>query len=207
MALVVLMEGGNRFRPCNQLIVMPNIVIISASVRDKRKSHRVALFFQQFIESRGDANPELLDLKAYNFPLFEERLSRMDQPEPQWAEFAGKVNMADGVIIVTPEYNGGYPASLKNVIDFMYKEWHRKPMALVAVSDGRYGGTQVVQSLQFTLWKIGAWTVPARYHVSHADKTYDERGKPSNPEIVNRFAGQFVDELMWCVEAKKKMDD
>lgn len=186
---------------------MAEIVIISSSVRDGRKSHRVSLFFQQFIESKGYDKPEILDLKEYNFPLFEERLGRMADPEPEWAEFAGKVNRADGVIIVTPEYNGGYPASLKNVIDFMYKEWRRKPMALVATSDGRYGGTQVITSLQFTLWKIGAWTVPARYHVSNVDETYDEAGRSLNPEITDRLAGRFVDELMWCVRAKQKMDE
>ncbi len=186
---------------------MADIVIISSSVRDGRKSHRVSLFFQQFMVSRGHEKPHILDLKEYNFPLFEERLGTMKDPETKWAEFAGRVNSADGVIIITPEYNGGYPASLKNVIDFMHKEWHRKPMALVAVSDGQYGGTQVITSLQFTLWKIGAWTVPARYHVSSVDQSYDEKGRSLNPEITDPQADKFVDELMWCVHAKQKMDE
>ncbi len=186
---------------------MPDIVIISSSIRDRRKSHRIALFFQQFIESRGLGQPEILDLKKYNFPLFEERLGNMKDPEPAWVEFADRVNRAEGVIIVTPEYNGGYPASLKNVIDFMYKQWHRKPMALVPVSDGQFGGTQVIQSLQFSLWKIGAWTVPARYHVSHVDTMYDEDGQSKNPQLTDRLAGRFIDELMWCVRAKEMMDE
>ncbi|MBY5956797.1 NAD(P)H-dependent oxidoreductase [Membranicola marinus] len=186
---------------------MTDIVIISSSIRDGRKSHRVALFFQQFIKSKGYETPHILDLKDYSFPLFEERLARMTDPEPKWEEFAGRINGADGVIIVTPEYNGGYPASLKNAIDFMYKEWHRKPMALAAVSDGPFAGTQVIMSLQFTLWKIGAWTVPARYHVPNVDKTYDDSGRSLNPEITDKLAGAFVDELMWCVQAKQKMDE
>jgi len=186
---------------------MADIVIISSSVRNKRKSHRIALFFQQFVESRGYGKPEILDLKKYNFPLFEERLSNMKDPEPEWLAFANRVNRAEGVIIVTPEYNGGYPASLKNVIDFMYKRWHRKPLALVAVSDGQYGGTQVIQSLQFSLWKIGAWIVPARYHVSNVDTSYSEDGQSQNPELTDRLAGKFIDELMWCIQAKQKMDE
>lgn len=182
---------------------MADIVIISSSIRQKRKSHRVALFFQQFIESRGVEKPEILDLKELNFPLFDQRLSRMKDPNPEWIAFGDRINRAEGVIIVTPEYNGGYPASLKNVIDFMYKEWHRKPMAIATVSDGQYGGTQVIQSLQFTLWKIGAWTIPVRYHVSHVDTAYDENGVSSNPELTEKLAGALLDELLWSIRAKR----
>lgn len=186
---------------------MADIIIISSSVRQERKSHRVALFFQKFIESRGLGKPEILDLMEKQFPLFDQRLSRMKNPKSEWVEFSERINRAKGVIIVTPEYNGGYPASLKNIIDFMYKEWHRKPMAIATVSDGQYGGTQVIQSLQFTLWKIGAWVVPFRYHVSHIDKSYDEEGNSANPKVTDKLAGQLVDELMWSIRAKQKMEE
>lgn len=185
---------------------MPDILIISSSIRDGRNSHRVSLFFQQFIQSRGLGNAEILDLKEYRFPLFEERLTKASNPEEKWVEASEKINKAKGLIVVTPEYNGGYPASLKNIIDFMYKEWYRKPIALAAVSDGPFGGTQVIQSLQFTLWKIGAWTVPARFHVPFADKSYDESGQPADKKLSEKLAGQFVDELLWCMEAKRRMD-
>lgn len=185
---------------------MSDILIISSSVRKRRNSHRIALFLQKYIAGRGLGEPGILDLKEYDFPLFEERLTRAEDPEEKWREASERVNRAKGVIIVTPEYNGGYPASLKNVIDFMYKEWLRKPIALAAVSDGQFGGTQVVQSLQFVLWKIGAWTVPARFHASFADKSYDEHGVPADKELSEKMAGMFVDELLWCMEAKRRMD-
>lgn len=185
---------------------MADIIIISSSVRKQRKSHRVALFFQKFIQNQGLDQPEILDLMEHQFPLFDQRLSKMKNPKPEWIAFSDRINRADGVIIVTPEYNGGYPASLKNVIDFMYKEWYRKPMAIATVSDGQYGGTQVIQSLQFSLWKIGAWTVPVRYHVSYVKESYDEHGNSYQPEITDKLAGRFVDELMWCITAKKKME-
>ena len=96
------------------------IVIISASVRIDRQSHRVALYFEQYIREHKLAEVEILDLKKYNFPLFEERLQFLVNPSPGVLEFADKVATADGIIIVTPEYNGGYPASLKNAIDLLY---------------------------------------------------------------------------------------
>lgn len=92
---------------------MPHIAIISASVRRDRKSHRAALYFKNFIESNNLASVEILDLLEYNFPLFDERLRFQPNPTPQMLDFASKVKSAEGVLIVTPEYNGGYPSSLK----------------------------------------------------------------------------------------------
>jgi NAD(P)H-dependent FMN reductase len=109
------------------------------------------------------------------------------------------------VIIVTPEYNGGYPASLKNVIDLLYAEWQRKPVAISTVSDGIFGGTQVITSLQFSLWKIKAWTVSAMFPVPNVIDAFDENGNPANKEAVDKRATIFINELLWCIEAKKRM--
>ncbi|MBD0331419.1 MAG: NAD(P)H-dependent oxidoreductase [Chitinophagaceae bacterium] len=181
-----------------------HIAIISSSVRTGRNSHRVSLFFKKFVEEQKLATTEIIDLLQYHFPIFDERLSNIKEPSAQMLEFAGKIKSADGIIIVTPEYNGGYPASLKNVIDLLYPEWKRKPIALATVSDGPYGGTQVMTSLLFTLWKIGSWVVPAMYRVSKVHEAYDENGNAVDSKIP-KFAKAFLDELMWCMEAKRKM--
>ena len=120
----------------NRNKTMPHIVIISSSIRKGRNSHRTALYFKNFIENKALASVELLDLKAYNFPLFEERLRFFDQPTALMLEFAEKIKNADGVLIVTPEYNGGYPSSLKNVIVLLYEEWKRKLVAISTNSGG-----------------------------------------------------------------------
>src|SRR6266581_2056400 len=140
---------------------MPSIAILSASVRINRHSHRVALYFKKYIEENKLATVHILDLNEYQFPIFSERLKFQTNPSTQVIDFTNKIKSADGVIIVTPEYNGGYPASLKNVVDLLYDEWRRKPIAIATVSDGSFGGTQVITSPQFTLWKIRSWTVPA----------------------------------------------
>jgi NAD(P)H-dependent FMN reductase len=176
-----------------------HIVIISSSVRNGRKSHRVSLFFKSFIEQQNIASVEILDLKEYNFPIFDERLKNLSDPPTGAKEFAAKIKNASGVIIVTPEYNGGYPASLKNVIDLLYDEWRRKPIAIASVSDGIYAGSQVLTSLQFTLWKIGALMVPAMYRVGKVEANYDEQGKPLDDKIPG-FAKKFVDELMYYIQ-------
>jgi NAD(P)H-dependent FMN reductase len=199
-----------------------NLMILSASVREGRNSHRVALFFQQFLQtfptaagpdpSSGTAvqpaqtlQVQIVDLMDYDFPVFHERLKYQKTPTPQMLDFSSKVKEADGVIIVTPEYNGGYPASLKNVVDLLYEEWKRKPVALVTVSDGAFGGAQVTTSLVFSLWKIGAWVVPAMFPVPSVKTSYDETGHPADPEKTNHRATHFINELLWCIEARKRM--
>ena len=185
---------------------MPHIAILSASVRIGRVSHRVALYFKKFLEESKLATVEILDLNEYQFPVFSERLKHQPNPSPSVLDFASRIKGADGVIIVTPEYNGGYPASLKNVIDLLYDEWRRKPIAIATVSDGVFGGTQVITSLQFTLWKIRAWTVPAMFPTPKAHDAFDEQGNALDKAAVDKRATNFINELLWCMEAKMKME-
>jgi len=185
---------------------MKNISIISASVRNGRNSHRVALYFKNYLEGNQLANVKIIDLAVYNFPIFEERLRLIPNPTEAMLSFADEVSKSDGIILVTPEYNGGYPASLKNVIDLLYAEWKRKPIAIATVSAGAFAGTQVITSIQFSLWKIGALTVPAMFPVATVEKTFDENGIPSEKEVTDKRASVFVKELIWWIEAKQKMD-
>ena len=183
-----------------------NIAIISASVRVDRKSHRVALFLKNYLEVNNLATVDLLDLNEYKFPIFEERLRNIKDPTVPMLEFADKVRKSDGVIIVTPEYNGGYPASLKNAIDLLYAEWKRKPVALATVSAGAFGGAQVTTSLVFSLWKIGIWMVPAMFPNPKVQSLYDEKGVPLDNGETEKRARYFIDELIWCMEASSRME-
>ena len=184
---------------------LPRIAIVSSSVRTGRNSHRVALFFRHFLKERKLAIAEILDLQSYNFPLFEERLPYQESPSEAVLDFAGRIKSADGVIIVTPEYNGGYPASLKNAIDLLTEEWRRKPVAISTVSDGAFGGTQVITSLQFSLWKMKAWTVPAMFPVLNAHESFDAEGIPADKHSTEKRAAGFVQELLWSIEATGKV--
>ena len=184
----------------------PHIVIISASVREGRKSHCIALFFKKFIEEQGQGTVEIADLNEYQFPIFTERSWLQKNPTEKVLEFAGKIKNADGVIIVTPEYNGGYPASLKNAVDLLYDEWQHKPIAIAMASNGIFGGTQVITSLLFSLWKIHAIVVPAMFPTPTVDKNFSEDGTPVDKEATDKRATAFVNELLWFIEAKKRME-
>lgn len=184
-----------------------HIIILSASVRRDRKSHNVALYFEKYVSENNLATVELVDLNAYGFPVFDERLQYMPTPSPEVLDFQKKIINADGIILVTPEYNGGYPASLKNAIDLLYKEWQRKPIAVVTASAGPFGGAQVMTSLIFSLWKIGAWVVPAMFPVPTVQNAFDEQGNAKDKEATDKRANRFVKELIWCITAKAKMTE
>lgn len=185
---------------------MPRIVIISSSVRNKRNSHRVALYFKRFLEENRLATSDILDLNEYKFQLFDERLHYQKDPPASAIEFAEKIKFADGVLIITPEYNGGYPASLKNAIDLLVNEWQWKPVAISTVSEGNFGGSQVIQSLQFIFWKLHAWVATGAFPVPRVTETFDEKGNPADKSATDSRAAKFINELLRCIEAKGRIE-
>ena len=175
---------------------MKNISIISSSIRTDRKSHNVALYLQNYLSENKLAKAEILDLKQYNFPLFEERFKNLENPSKAITEFAEKIKSSDAIIIVTPEYNGSLPASLKNVIDLLYEEWNGKPIAISTVSSGIFGGNQCLTHLQFILWKMKAMVIQSNYPVPTVEKTFDDKGNPLKKEETNKLADVFLKELI-----------
>ncbi|QNF34459.1 NAD(P)H-dependent oxidoreductase [Adhaeribacter swui] len=182
-----------------------HIAILSTSVRTGRNSHRVGIYFKKFIEEKQLATADLIDLQDYHFPIFEERLRFMDNPLPSVVEFASRMQKAAGIIVITPEYNGGFPASLKNVIDLLSIEWKGKPTSIVTVSTGPLGGVLVYPSLVFSLWKKGVWVVPARYQVPQVQEAFDAQGNPADVPGTEKRTQTFLQELVWFIEARSKM--
>jgi NAD(P)H-dependent FMN reductase len=130
--------------------MLPKIKIILGSTRNNRFGDKPANWLLAEARKRGDFEVELLDLKEYDLPFFTDatppsiRTAAYDDPNAQrWVE---KIAEADGFIIVSPEYNHGYPAALKNAIDYPYKQWNNKPVALV--SYGSAGGARVIEQLR-----------------------------------------------------------
>ena len=186
---------------------MFHIVILSSSIRLNRNSHRAAIYFQKYLQDNHLASTEIIDLKEKNFPLFDERLAYHPAPTEEMLVFSGQIKKADGVILVTPEYNGGYPAALKNAIDLLYDEWYKKPIAIATASDGDFGGTQVITSLLFTLWKIRAWVAPVRYPIPRVQDAFDENGIPADKKTQDKRTKVFINELLWCIESNNRMKD
>ena len=108
---------------------------------------------------------ELLDLKELNLPMMEERLRfRTDPPSPV-SDLSTKVDRADSIVIVTPEYNSGYPGVLKNALDYLKDEYRRKPFGIITVSAAWSGGILCLASLRQVILHLGGIPIrPARRH-------------------------------------------
>lgn len=186
---------------------MPKISIISANLRTDRKSHSVALYFHKYLSINKLAKSEILNLKKNDFPTLENTINTQKINSKQVNDFANKIKSSEGIIIVSPEYKGVYPAILKNIIEQMYKEWLNKPIVICTVSPGPFGGNQALISHQFSLWKIGAWTVTNMFcgHNGHnVTETNEDQGNPLLITQTNKLADAFIKELLECVAKNKK---
>jgi NAD(P)H-dependent FMN reductase len=142
--------------------VFMKLQIIIGSTRPKRVSERVAKWVEKAARDVKDIEVEVLDLRDYDLPMFDEPASpqfnperKPDVPVKRWLD---KLAEADAYILVTPEYNRSYPAVLKNALDYVDFQMEKKPVALVA--HGSTGGAQAVAHLRDVLPGLLAVTVP-----------------------------------------------
>jgi NAD(P)H-dependent FMN reductase len=182
---------------------MQKILVITGSTRPNRKSLDVAQWFIQTASSRkDDFTFELIDLAELNLPMFDEPMPPMmgqyqNDHTKKWAEVIGA---ADGYVIIAPEYNHGYPAVLKNAIDFLYAEWNRKPVGFV--SYGVSGGVRSVEQLKQVFIQLD--TVPLNAKVAFGIFTaWSREGVFSPTESDAKDAGTLLDELKWWGETLK----
>src|SRR5437588_716807 len=176
------------------------IPIIAGSTRRDRQSIKVARFVFAKLQQRKGVETELLDLLEYDFPIMEERLHRRNDPPPRLKEYGQKVGRGDSLIIVTPEYNNGYPGVLKNALDYLLPEYERKPIGIVTVSAGGYGGINCLAQLRLVTLGMGAFPIPENLAVSRVHDSFSDQGTPNDPAYEKRTE-TFLDEVLWFAEA------
>lgn len=174
------------------------IPVLVGSVRRGRQSIRVARFASSRL-ARAGVDAPLLDLADFDLPIMEERLGKRDDPPPGLEDFSASIREADAVVIVSPEYNGSMPGVLKNALDYIYGEWFRKPVGIVTVSGGGFGGVQLHNHLQLLFLRVKALPV-AGMAVSRVSKSFSEDGEPMEGHYEKAFAG-FVETLEWYTKA------
>jgi NAD(P)H-dependent FMN reductase len=131
---------------------MINLKIIIASTRPGRKGPLLANWIYARAKEDPAFNTELIDLAEVNLPFFDEpNHPRLQQYTHQHTkDWSAKIASADAFILVTPEYNYGFPATIKNAIDYLFVEWQHKPIGFVSYG-GIAGGTRSIQMLKLTL--------------------------------------------------------
>jgi NAD(P)H-dependent FMN reductase len=145
---------------------MLRVAIVIGSTRPGRVGESVARWVHDLARRRGDAEFELVDVAAFGLPLLDEpvppSMGRYSRPHTRrWAE---TIDSFDAFVLVTPEYNHGTSAALKNALDFLYAEWNDKVAGFVGY--GSVGGTRAVESLRLVLAELQIATVRTQVALS-----------------------------------------
>lgn len=183
----------------------PKIGIIVGSTRPNRFADKPAQWIKEIAEARGDFDVEVLDLRDYPLPLFNEVAS------PAWApsenetarEWQKKVAEFDGYVVLAAEYNHGPTAVLKNALDYAFNEWNNKPVAFVGY--GGVGGARAVEQLRLHAVELEMAPIRNGVHILWPDYIAVAQGEKQLAELehLNEGAAKMLDQFAWWVDALK----
>lgn len=185
------------------------VQVIIGSTREGRMTDRVAKWVATDAAGLPDTEVELVDLRDYPMPFFDEPVSPQynpnRQPIPEVKKWLDKVGEADAYVIVTPEYNRSFTGVLKNAVDYLDHQFSRKPVLLVA--HGSTGGAQAVAQLRGMLPGVNAITIPQAVFMSdRPGESIDEVGNlneelKENPYGVHANLQNALKTLKWYSDA------
>jgi NAD(P)H-dependent FMN reductase len=166
------------------------IPVILGTARQGRESEKAAQFVFEQTKKRANVETELIDVRK--LPM------RLDDAGEQMKDpaFSATIERCDGVIIVTPEYNHGYPGLLKHALDMNLKEYIHKAVGICGVSAGAIGGARVIENLLPVMRELGLVTIFEDVNFGKVGTLFDERGNLLDESYVRRV-GKFLDELIW----------
>ena len=181
----------------------PKIGIVIGSTREGRFGDKPANWIYEIAKARGDIDVELIDLRDFPLPFFEEVAS------PAWApsksevaqKWQKKVAGLDGFIFTAAEYNHGPTAVLKNAIDYASTEWNKKTIGFVGY--GGVGGARAVEQLRLHAIEMQMAPVRTGVHIVWADMLSVMQGAKKLEELdhLNNAAAEMLDQLVWWTKA------
>ena len=187
---------------------MTIISVIVGSTREGRFSEQPARWILQHLKKREQIQARLLDLRDFPMPFFDQALTPAMPGRPAYKHegvqrWTTAVSHSDGFIFVTPEYNYGTSAVLKNAIDWVYPEWHRKAAAFV--SYGSAMGVRAVQQLRETMIEIQVAPIRSSVHIPVSTLLAHYQGGDVAAGLgeLEAPAATMIAELLWWTEALK----
>ena len=174
--------------------------VIFASTREGRQGFPIAEWVVERARTHGKFEPELVDLREVNLPLFDEphhpRLRQYQHAHTK--SWSAIVAAADAFVFVTPEYNYGMPPALLNALDYLSAEWACKPASIVSYG-GVSGGTRSAQMTKLMLTGLKVMPLPEGVSVPFFSKMISE-GRFTPGEMQEKSAVAMLDELeRWAV--------
>ncbi|HEY7376043.1 MAG TPA: NAD(P)H-dependent oxidoreductase [Polyangia bacterium] len=182
------------------------IAVILASIRQGRRGEVYARWIHDLLAQRAGVAAEVLDLRDFILPGYAHpEMPRMietryaDETARRWSE---TIHGMDGYVIVTPEYNRGYPGQLKNAIDHVHTGWWYKPVAFVTYGGGA-GGARAAEQLRSVAVEVRMVPVRTEVNIRLIGLQADEAGRPTDIYYA-RQAEALIDQLLWWTRATKQ---
>ena len=166
------------------------IPVILGTARQGRQTENVARFVLEQTKKRADVETELIDVRELPMKL-DDAGEQMKDPN-----FSAAIERCDGLIIVTPEYNHGYPGLLKHALDMNLKEYIHKAVGICGVSAGPIGGARVIENLLPVMRELGLVTIFWDVNFGNVQTIFDEQGNLLDRNYVRRV-DKFLNELIW----------
>jgi NAD(P)H-dependent FMN reductase len=166
------------------------IPVILGTVRKGRTSENVARFVFAETKKREGVETELIDIRDLKVAVDDAGEAIKDP------KFSATVARADGLVLVVPEYNHGYPGMLKHVLDSNLKEYIHKAVGICGVSAGGFGGTRVIEHLLPVMRELGLVTIFWDGNFSRAQDLFDAEGKLLDESHIKQM-DKFLGELIW----------
>jgi NAD(P)H-dependent FMN reductase len=172
--------------------------VLLGTNRKERKSESAARWILGEMQKRPEIETRLFDVAEFAFP-HNHYGQEIKEQFPEWRD---AIVRADGLVIVTPEYNHGYPGTLKAVLDLLLREYIHKAVAFVAVSAGPWGGTRVIEAMLPVMRELGLVTTFTDLNFSKVQNVFDDQGRLLDSAFEKRAAG-FLEELVWMSRVLK----
>jgi NAD(P)H-dependent FMN reductase len=184
----------------------PHILVIVGTDREGRFSEKAATWLVDRLGQRHDLTFELVDLRDHPISFYDQAeppaYGRRDYP-PEIARFAAKVEAADGFVVITAEYNHGYPAVLKNALDAVFPEFNRKAVAFVGY--GNVGGARAIEQLRLVAVELELAPLRHAVHIlPDVMRPVRAADEPVDPELFASLDGRLstmIDDLVWWAGA------
>src|SRR5216684_5753509 len=185
------------------------IAIIISTTRAARFGHKPAQWVRDIAAQRHDIDAEIVDLRDFPMPFFDEVASNAWAPSqnPVAQSWQKKVAEFDGYVFVTAEYNHGIPAVLKNALDYAYPEWVKKAAGFVGY--GSVGGARAIEQLRLVAAELQLATVRTGVYIQGADfmAVWKEGKELKDITYLQAGAKEMLDQLAWWTKALKVARD
>jgi len=179
--------------------------IILGSTRPNRFGDKPAAWIAERAKKLPDFDVELLDLKDYPMPFFDEPAGpshlNKQYTNDVVKKWSAKIDPCDAFIWVSPEYNHSTSAVLKNALDHLFPEWNKKPVAFV--SYGSVGGGRAVEHLRGIAAELDMVTVRPAVHIPGSMVWGPDKWMPEGTDHLNGAADKMLAELIWWADALK----